>query len=165
MAKHDWNHWRHLYVTGGEDITLEALARIPDAPALSSLKERSVQEKWRERRAEYQSRVRTKVQERSAESDAEVALRHAKVGRTLVGIALDALKKRGIDTLSNTELIRLIQVGTDVERKALGLDTVNLNLDLKSLEDVTKLSDEELEAAQERVRLARLGIMGRTGEA
>lgn len=163
--RHDWDYWRNAYVTGGDEITLEFLASRPHAPGLSTLKDYSRAEDWPKQRAEYQGRVRTRTRELTAETDAQVAARHAKLGRTLQNLAIKALTGRGVEALSNAELIRLVVAGTDIERKALGLDTVNLNLNLKGLEDLTKLSDEELEATRERVRLARLGIMTKAGEA
>ena len=53
MAHIDWDHWRLRYVAGDDAVTLEALSKEPEAPALNTLKKRSSKDSWTEQRERF----------------------------------------------------------------------------------------------------------------
>lgn len=140
-------------MTGGDDVTLEYLAGLPNGPARSTLKEYSSKEDWPAQRRHFQDQTRTKTLEAASSSEAEVAARHVKIARSLQSKALQRLQTIKLEELAPRDVLAFLKESTEIERKALGLE--QLTLHLKGGRDVTKLSDDELDAlAQE------LGVTG-----
>lgn len=120
MARYDWDYFRHKYVTG--DATLDALSSLPNAPALATLKRRSSTEDWAEQRRHYRDQTATKAREVASTTEAEVAARHARIARGLIGKALQRLQQLDVNDLSPKDVREYIKDAADLERKALGLE-------------------------------------------
>ena len=142
MARYDWEYLRHKYVAG--DATLDDLAAPNDAPALDTLKKRSARDGWAEQRAAYRHQTSTRTRELASTSEAEVAARHVKVARALQHKGLERLQSIKPEELSPRDVLAYIKEATDIERKALGLDTIRMTQLNKRPSDMT---DEELQEA------------------
>lgn len=146
MSKYDWKYYRDRYVA--EDISLEQLSRLSNSPALSTLKNRSRHEDWPEQRQRYKDQVKTKTRELASTEDAEVAARHIKIAKSLQNKAIMALQTLDPNILKPTELLKFFSEAVRIERDALGFadrTTVEIVSQYKD-EDLSRLSDEELEA-------------------
>lgn len=141
MARYDWEYWRHKYVAGDDDVTLEFLSEQPSAPALHTLKTHSRTENWAQQRRQFRTRTNTKTRELAAISEAEVAATHLKVAGLLRAKALAALERLEAPDLEPKEVRMFLKDAAEIERKALGMDTVQVKID-KRLDELT---DEELE--------------------
>lgn len=145
MAKYDWKYYRDRYVS--DDVSLEDLSRLNNAPALSTLKEHCRRENWALQRSRYQDQVRTKTRDFTSTEEAEVAARHIRISKSLQGKALQALQKLEPGSLKPGDLLNYLREAIKIERDALGLadkTTVEIVSRYKN-EDLSKLSDEELE--------------------
>lgn len=148
--KHDWDYYRHRYVTEG--LTLERLAELPNAPHLSTIKKRSTAGKWDAERTAYRNRTATKAQEVALTTEAEVSARHVKIAQALQGKALQALQKVDVSKLPPSEIRQFLATAADIERKALGMDN---KFTLKGVGNLDELSDEELLALARRAGVLR----------
>jgi len=117
---YDWDYFRHKYVTG--DVTLDHLASLPNSPALGTLKRRSTTEEWAEQRKHYRDQTATKAREVASTTEAEVAARHAKIARSMIGKALQRLRTLNVDDMTAKDIREYIKDAADLERKALGLE-------------------------------------------
>ena len=144
-ATYDWNAIRRAYIRGEDDVTLEALGAITGYPALDTLKKRAAREDWTDLRREFRHQIGTKIREIDADLKTEVRGRHAKVGKALITLGVRALAHQNPSTLEAVDAVRLLKIGTDIERKALGMEEINVRLGrIKSPEDFEKLSEAEL---------------------
>lgn len=150
MAKHDWERWRHLYVTGEDDITLVTLALIPGSPSLASLKRRSMQELWTDQRKRFRSQRDTQAIRDDAAvaaatkvsqlvDAAEMLTRHMKAFRLAGGKAISKLQDVDSKNLSIREALDLLKWAVEGERLTEGLATSRQEIDF------SQLSDAELE--------------------
>jgi hypothetical protein len=142
VARYDWEYLRHKYVAG--DATLDDLAAPNDAPALDTLKKRSARDGWAEERAAYRHQTSTRTREFASVSEAEVAARHVKLAKALQHKGLERLATLKPEELSPRDLLAYIKEATDIERKALGLDTIRMTHLSKPPSDMT---DDELREA------------------
>ena len=141
--KYDWESLRKLYVSGEVDELVE-LSRDRtgnmDLPDYANLRKRAARENWKEQRRFYNrelaaqvvANAATKVTQsatseevsRKAEElidNVEAIVRHIKLGRLLQNKAFLRLKDLDITRLSIKDMIAMIQLGTELERKALAL--------------------------------------------
>ena len=149
-GRFDWEYWRHRYVSGSE--SLEELAHIPNAPKRATLKLRCRTEDWTAQRRAFLARTYAKTQEYATTTEAEVAARHAKIAKSLQAKALVRLSRLEIDELGVRDVLAYLKDATEIERKALGLDQLTLNV--RGVKSVAKLTDDELEALAEQLGLA-----------
>jgi hypothetical protein len=126
--KYDWEYWRHKYVTGGDEVTLEALSNGTNAPSLDRLKRHSSDEDWKGQRAAFRHQTTTKTLEHASTTEAEVAARHAKAARALMAAGLRALQALDPTKLRPGELREFIATAADMERKALGLEVSRVDV-------------------------------------
>jgi len=117
---YDWDYYKHKYVTG--DVTLDHLASLPGSPALATLKRRSSTEDWSEQRKHYRDQTATKAREVASTTEAEVAARHAKIARSMIGKALQRLQTLDVSDMTAKDIREYIKDAADLERKALGLE-------------------------------------------
>ena len=144
-TKHDWTQWRRLYMRGDDRVSLESLSLLNDAPSLGQLKRRSSAEDWPSLRAELRVQSETKIREIDADLKTEVRGRHAKVGKALITLGVRALAHLRPEQLEAVDAVRLLKIGTDIERKALGMEEINVRLGrLKTPDDLDKLGEAEL---------------------
>ena len=144
-VKHDWTQWRRLYMRGDDKVSLESLGIITGAPSLAQLKRRSSAENWPSLRAELRAQSDTRIQEIDADLKAEVRGRHAKVGQSLITLGMDGLARQTAGQLEAVDIVRLLKIGTDIERKALGMEELNVRLGrIKTPDDLDKLGEAEL---------------------
>jgi hypothetical protein len=134
MHKIDWQHWQHLYVTAGKSL---AELHQMGGPSMSSLKHRCARDRWASLRSTYLHQVSTKTQDQASTSIAVARARQAKLGQTIMDIVLKALTTLDPASLTPSDIARLGKVGAEIERKALGMESLRLSTD--------ELSDEELE--------------------
>jgi hypothetical protein len=139
---YDWRYYRDQYVTS--TMSLADLNRLPGAPSLAGLKKRSRTEDWPAQREAYVHRLSTTARENASTTEAEVAARHVRIARAMQGKALERLRDLDVNALSARDVVALLRDAADIERKALGLDTIRHVHLSKRPEDMT---DDELRAA------------------
>lgn len=164
MARIDWDHWRLKYVTGNEAVTLDALSKEPDAPALNSLKKKSCRENWPEQRKRFRHQRDTIAHHDATVSaaatevkkiidSAEMLTRHAQLTKLMGAIAaheLQQLRRKqlaGESTgLKPDEALKLARAAIADERLTEGLATQRQEVDLSNATDeqLEKLAKGEL---------------------
>ncbi len=110
---------------------------LEGAPSLDALKRRCANENWREKRALLKHAIDTKARDLAQMGIAEVRARHARLGKAMLAIAGKGLAHIEPEKLGDLGVSRLARVGAEIERKALGLETLTLRFE--------ELSDEQLE--------------------
>lgn len=118
--RYNWEAIKTRYVTGTED--LRTIGNDPDTPAPATIMRRSAKEDWPGQRSAYRQQVASRTRSTVATEAAEVAARHVRIAKGMQAKALAALQRLDVDTLTPYQTMRLLQLGTDIERKALGLD-------------------------------------------
>lgn len=124
-ARYDWTALRDRYVMGDE--TLEQIADAPDTPAWQTLRHRSRAEGWPDQREQYRHTVSTKTRERASTQAAEVRARHVRIARAVQAKGIEALRDVDPAKLTPYQLIRFIQAGAEIERRAMNLDELAVN--------------------------------------
>ncbi|GGR11443.1 hypothetical protein [Deinococcus ruber] len=145
--KYDWSHWRRLYMRGDESVTLETLSRMEGAPALGTLKDRCADENWRDLRAELRERSTTKIMEIERDLQAEIKRHELKLGDALISVGAQGLAaiQGGKKELEPIDTVRLLKLGTDLKRRAAGMEERTIRWSgIKSEADLDKLKREEL---------------------
>lgn len=153
----DWPYWRNKFVTGDDDLSLQRLSELPEAPALQSIKNRSSKESWYEQRKAFRRAVAVEADKAIAAGDvtgktlakvdalidaAETITRHVKLARKMQSLVVQRLRDMKPNELSPRDLIAFINASTAIERLALGMATEHTKIDI----DLSKLDDRELEA-------------------
>ena len=140
--QYDWLYYRRVYVAGND--SLADLARLPNAPSLGALKKTSRKEDWPGQRDAYVHQKESKSLDLASTTEAEVAARHARIARAMQGKALERLRDMPVSEMSAAEVRAYLRDAAEIERRALGLDTVRVVNLSKRPEDMT---DDELRAA------------------
>lgn len=140
----NWPLARELYVT--DPTATHASVAEQVGCSLQTAKNRAAKEGWTQARELYQYEVSTKTREVAAIDLSEVRARHVKAGRALMAIGTKALHLHAEDLadMSPKEALAFVTAGIELERKALGMETLDIGIDLGRV-DVKKLSDDELE--------------------
>lgn len=115
----NWEAARHEYITS--EVTHAALAENVGC-ARETLSRRAKKEKWDEQRAQYRHQVITKVTEVASTTTAEAAARHIRVAQKLLDKGVEALNGLLAGELNVSEIRMYIQLATEIERKALGME-------------------------------------------
>lgn len=152
--QYDWDYYRQKYVTGGDNVTLEFLSELPNAPSLDRLKYYSSTEGWLDQRKAYQHQLNTKTLQAASTTEAEISARHMKLARALQNKALIALSAVDPATLRPGELLNFLKESVKIERDALGIEnqhTLEIVARYKSV-NLSDLTDDELEALHNKVR-------------
>jgi hypothetical protein len=152
-ARIDWNEWRLKYVSGGDEVTLEALSKAPGAPALNTLKKRSSRESWAEQRerfrhqrdtiAHHDATVMAAASEVKKIIDAaEMLTRHAQLSKLMGAIAAYELSQirqkqqhNAPTGLEASDVMRFAKLAMESERLTEGLATQRQEIDLSGLSD------------------------------
>jgi hypothetical protein len=153
--RYDWAEIRRQYVRGDDSVTFAHLGAVIGNPKMDGIKKRAGQEKWTDLRREFRHQVSTKVQQMDLETMEDVRLRHVGNARALQDLAskgLEALAKKPED-LSALEVVRLMQLGLEAERKARGMEEFTVKIeDLRSPADLKSLTAEQLLELRGRIK-------------
>ena len=142
---YDWSHWRRLYMRGDDSVSLESLSRITDAPSLAQLKRRSSAEDWPGLRAELRAQSAAKLAEADRDLKVEIRRDHLRFARALRAIAVRGMAHLDPAKLGDAGVYRLGKLSTDVERKAAGMEELNIRHGrIRKPEDLDNLSEAEL---------------------
>ena len=130
---YDWEALKRAFITD-EKITLESLSRertgLETSPSVYALREHSAKEDWAEQRKAYQRQINAtaakaaeQVTARTEEliDAAEAVARHIKLAKILQSLGYQKLKNLDPESLTPKDAIAMVQLGTDLERKALAL--------------------------------------------
>ena len=144
-ATYDWNALRREFIRGEDHVTFESLSHRTGAPTYGTIKNRAAREDWTDLRVQFRDSAMTRIRDIDLDLKAEVRGRHAKVGKTLITFGVRALAHLNPEKLEAVDAVRLLKIGTDIERKALGMEEINVRLGrIKTPDDLDKLSDLEL---------------------
>lgn len=142
---YDWSALRREFIRGEDDVTFEALSHKTDAPAYGTIKNRAGREDWTGLRQDFRVQVVARTREIDLDLKTEVRGRHAKVGKALITLGVRGLAHQQPETLEPVDVVRLLKVGTDIERKALGMEEVNVRLGrIRNPDDLDRMSEAEL---------------------
>jgi len=147
MKERPWPEIRVRYIR--TQATLAELAEEFNIP-LSTLKKRSMKERWSQLRNQYRTRVELVTLERAATQDAEELLetrtRHVKISRALQAKALARLKDLNPNELSPEETRRYLEAGVRIERLVLGEATERFDLGAvaRFVERLELMKDEDI---------------------
>lgn len=146
--KFDWDYYRHLYVTGSDEVTLQALSELPAAPALDTLKRYCKRQSWVEQRRQFRHQMhQAKIDDDLRQhvdrlvDIAETIARHLKLSKQIQDIAAQALDGIDPSTLTPRDIVAWVKAGSELERLAIGLATSRSEVSI----DLSTLSDHELE--------------------
>ena len=149
----NWPLAKELYVT--DPTATHASVAQQMGCGEQAVKNRAAKEGWTEARELYQYEVSTKTREVAAFDLAEVRARHVSLSKVLQNAGLTVLsnlRKEEFAKLTPRDALAFITAATELERKSLGMDT--LDIDLQGIGDVTKLSNEELDSLITRIEQA-----------
>ena len=128
----DWPTLKHEWMAknmspSGPPFTLKELA-VRYGVVYGTVKNRAHREGWRveltEALAERDKQATTEVMSRAVWDVAEVRWRQARIARVAMTKAMAALAKIDVDKLTASEAIRLLDLGLEQERRALGIAVV-----------------------------------------
>lgn len=170
--KYDWESLRKLYVSGEVDelveLSRERTGRSA-SPHYNSIKQKAFEEDWTEQRKAYQRNLDVKVhtsytnsaveptaaqvQQRTQEMiDASEAIaRHLRLAKSLQSVGYQGLRGIDISKLSARDIVALIQLGTDIERKALALYDPPQQAQIDVEVDFAALTTGELEMVKQAI--------------
>lgn len=142
----DWDYWRIKFVQGPDDLDLKRLSEYSDAPAYSSLRNRSSKEDWPDQRKRYRanlSTVASTVPDVKATAQqvtkiidaAEMLTQHNMLAKAFISKAAEGLQHLRPATMKPSEIAAFAKLGVDIQRITEGLATQRTELDLKSMTD------------------------------
>jgi len=147
---------RDEYVTGGDDVTLETVSEKYSIP-VRTLETHSAREKWVAERVNFRREVAETARKKLLETEAEVRVRQMRLGRLLQVKGYERVRDMKVKELEPEIALRYVRFGTEIERKALGIEdgrgNVLLNLNVTP-EDLERMSDEELSALYAKLKTA-----------
>lgn len=141
-SKYDWEAIRKLYVSGEVEDLVELSrerTRRSTNPCYESIKKKASNEDWTEQRKAFQRTLDTRaatsytnlaveptseqIQQKTQEliDASEAIARHLRLAKSLQSVGYQGLRAIDIKNLSARDIVALIQLGADMERKALAL--------------------------------------------
>ena len=151
--KYDWTDIRRQYVRGDDKVTFSHLSTQSGNPTLSAIKKRAGKEKWADLRTEFRNQVGTRVNQMDLETIEDVRLRHVGIALAFQTAGSAALANLDLTDLSAFEVVRLMQLGLEAERKARGMEEFTVRIeDLRSPADLKNLTPEQLLELRARVK-------------
>ncbi|GGJ65274.1 hypothetical protein [Deinococcus aquiradiocola] len=151
--KYDWSSIRREYIRGDERVTYLSLSTKTGYPSHDVIKSRAAREDWTDLRAQFQHKVAAAAQNLDLETLEEVRNRQARIGKALQTTAVKGMAHLNPQELSAFEVARLAQVGSDLERKARGMEEFTVRVeDLRSPADLKNLTPEQLLELRARVK-------------
>ncbi len=144
-VKHDWSAIRREYIRGEDTVTLASLAAKPGYPSERQLERRSSAEDWPELRLQLRREVDGRLRAVDLDLKTEVRRRQLRVGTALITLGVRAMAHQKPEQMDVLDTARVIKLGGELERKALGLEELNVNLGrIKSPEDLDNLDEASL---------------------
>ncbi|GGO22124.1 hypothetical protein [Deinococcus humi] len=144
-VKHDWSAIRREYIRGEDTVTLASLADRDGAPSERQLERRCAAEDWPELRLQMRREIDGKLRQLDLDLKTEVRMRQARVGKSFIRLAEDALEYQRPESLDPIDIARFAKIGAELERKSLGMEEVNIKIGrIKSPDDLDKHSEAEL---------------------
>ncbi|CAM3164219.1 Terminase [Deinococcus saxicola] len=144
-VKHDWSAIRREYIRGEDTVTLASLAVRDGAPSERSLERRSSAEDWPELRLQMRREVDGRLRQLDLDMKTEVRVRQARLGKSFIHLAVRGLSHQKPELLEPVDIARFAKIGAELERKALGMEEVNIKIGrIKSPDDLDKHSEAEL---------------------
>lgn len=159
MPRYNWETLTKEYVTGNDELTLEAMSKKEGYPSIQSLLNKSAKEHWTEQRKIYRQKEsqRKKLHDNLAAIDndigqyvkqteavvsqlvdeVETITRHLNVVRLMLVKGVEGIKAIDPKTLKPMESLSLTKTALELERLTNGLATEKI--------DIENVSDEELE--------------------
>ncbi|SEI67369.1 hypothetical protein SAMN04488058_101307 [Deinococcus reticulitermitis] len=143
--KHNWSAIRREYIRGDDTVTLATLAAKEGYPSKRELEKRCSAEDWVELRAEMARQVDGRLRALDLDLKTEVRARQAKVGKAFVALAVRGMAHLKPETLDAIDIARFAKVGAELERKALGMEELNVKVgSIRSPEDLDRLDEATL---------------------
>jgi hypothetical protein len=144
-AKHDWSAIRRAYIRGDETVTYASLAATPGYPNKRQIEKRASADGWVELRRDLERQVDGRLRQLDLDMKTEVRRRHAEVGKDFLAMAAAGLRCRAPEELEPVDVARYAKIGAELERRALGMEEINVNLGrIRSPDDLDKLGEAEL---------------------
>ena len=144
-VKYDWSALRREYIRGDDTVTLRSLADRPGAPSERQLERRAAAEDWTDLRLQMRREVDGKLRALDLDLKTEVRIRQAKVGKAFVALAVRGMAHLKPETLDAIDIARFAKVGAELERKALGMEELNVKVgSIRSPEDLDRLDEATL---------------------
>lgn len=122
MIKHDWLKLQNEFVQG-DWVSISDFLR--DKKINNNSRSRMHTSGWKQARLEYQKKLIAQTQQKTIESEIDIRIRQQRAARLLQLKGLKHLQGAEIETID--EARKLIALGVEVERKALGFDTPSAN--------------------------------------
>lgn len=152
-VRYDWSDLRRQYVRGDDAVTFKHLGTQTGNPTAGAIKKRAAQEKWSTLRAEFRTQVGTRVNQMDLETIEDVRLRHVGIALAFQTAGSLALSNLDLTGLSASEVVRLMQLGLEAERKARGMEEFTVRIeDLRSPADLKNLTPEQLLELRGRIK-------------
>lgn len=143
--KYDWFALWQAYVFADTPVSYADLAAIKGAPSKRQIERVASDENWQGQREEFRRQVVGKIHDEHRQFQTEVRLMHAKFGKAVLSLAVRGLSYIKPEDLGAQGVYRLGKLGTEVQRKALGIEEVTVNFaDLKTPDDLKRLPTEQL---------------------
>ncbi|UQN06303.1 hypothetical protein [Deinococcus sp. QL22] len=144
-TKYDWTALRREYIRGDDTITLASLAAIARAPSARQLERRCAAEDWADLRLQLRREVDGRLRAVDVDLKTEVRVRQAKIGKAFMTLAVRGMAHQDPSKMDAIDVARFAKIGAELERKALGMEELNVNLGrVKSPDDLDRLSEAEL---------------------
>jgi hypothetical protein len=163
IVKFDFDHWKREFIKGDDDVTLVQIAKKVGAPEIGALKARAKKEDGLGQRQDFRRAVSEAKMATQSMIAAEAQQRQIQVGRAGMALVVRAMSGQTKVTLpggteamkDNSELIiaqlvknpnslaQLAKVFTDIERRALGMDMGELDMDKLTTEQLERIANGE----------------------
>lgn len=143
--KFDWSAVRREYIKGDDDVTHKALSLREGFPGHKAIEARAARENWTELRQQFRRDVEGAIRAADLDLKTEVRLRQAKAGKAMMGVGLRGLAHVNPEQLDPIDVARFVKTGAELERKALGMEDLNIKMgSIKSPDDLDQLDESTL---------------------
>ncbi|SRR5258708_3076956 len=111
----------YSYFIASESITLADTARHFNIHT-DYVRAKAAEDKWTEKKQQVMKTALSLVEERTVTEIAKRNMEHAKMGRAIQGVALEALATSSYKPKSFDDVRKGLETGIKIERQALGMD-------------------------------------------
>jgi len=136
--KYPWDIIENLYVTGEDDVTLQSLhdeflpQQIGETPALGSLKRHCSSGDWSQKRRQFRDQKLSKMRNQAMDAQVDLRMEQLKLGEWLRKMGFLSLRdlmrevKAGVTSLTPRFILDVIELGTRLEKQALGMPDIRM---------------------------------------